>query len=62
MLTEEALEGGNKDLKNFEVNHSMHTTPEQALKDVFHRLMRRSDPIIQAITSYSAHTESFWAF
>ena len=47
MLTEEALEGGNKDLKNFELNHSMHTTPEQALRDVFHRLMRRSDPIIQ---------------
>ena len=62
MLTEEALEGGNKDLKNFELNHSMHTTPEQALKDVFHRLMRRSDPIIQAITSYSAHAKSFRAF
>ena len=53
MLTEEALEGGNKDLKNFEVNHSMHTTPEQALRDVFHRLMRRSDPIIQVNISYA---------
>ena len=59
MLTEESLEAGNKDVKDFELNHSMHTTPEQALKDVFYRLMRRSDPIIQAITSYPAQ---FWFF
>ena len=59
MLTEESLEGGNKDLKNFELNYSMHTTPEQALKDVFYRLMRRSDPIIQVNISYPIRVEIF---
>ena len=59
MLTEESLEGGNKDLKFFELNHSMHTTPEQALKDVFYRLMRRSDPIIQVNISYPIRVEIF---
>ena len=52
MLTEESIEGGNKHLKKIEKFHARPMTPELALKDTFHRLMRRSDPIIQASISY----------
>ena len=52
MLTEESIEGGNKHTKNFQKSHARHMTPELALRDTFHRLMRRSDPIIQASISY----------
>ena len=52
MLTEESIEGGNKHTKKFQKFHARHMTPELALKDTFHRLMRRSDPIIQASISY----------
>ena len=42
-------------LKRFEKYHSRGFSKKLALQDTFYRLMRRSDPIIQASISCSAN-------
>lgn len=49
MLSEEALEGRNKDFKNFREHFSRKTSRIDNLQDVYNRLFLSSDPAISLI-------------
>ena len=44
MLSEEAVEATNKDLKSFQIKHSRQNRPDLRSLDTFNRQMDRSDP------------------
>ena len=46
MLSEEASEAANKDLKKWQVSHSRQIDPIKRSLDSFNRMMDRSDPIV----------------
>ena len=44
MTSEEASESGNKDTKNFQIDHVFQGNPERGNIDTFHRLIDRCSP------------------
>ena len=48
-LSEEGLEGNNKDIRNYLETHSRKTSVTDQITDVMHRLLERSDPAIIVI-------------
>ena len=46
MLTEEASESANKDIKVWQIRHAVQTNPTQRFLSVFNRINDRSDPLV----------------
>ena len=52
MLAEDAAEAANKDVRFIEEHRAFQSSDIRVLSDTFRKLLRRSDPIIQARISY----------
>ena len=51
MLSEEASESANKDIKKWQISHARQNNPTNRNLDVFCRLMDRSDPYVASFYS-----------
>ena len=60
MLSEDAAEAANKDVRFIEEHRSFQSSDQRVLNDTFRYLLRRSDPIIQASITYpdTYHTKA----
>ena len=52
MLSEDAAEAANKDVRFIEEHRSFQSSDIRVLNDTFRKLLRRFDPIIEARISY----------
>jgi len=58
MMSEEALEARNKDMRNYRVNHTRKNSRLNTMVDLFNTLLVTSDPLISSISkSTSLHSK-----
>jgi len=50
MMSEEALEARNKDMRNYRLNHTRKTSRINTMEDLMHSLLLTSDPLISSMS------------
>lgn len=56
MMSEEALEARNKDVRNFRLHHTRKTSRQHTMEDLMHALLFSSDPFISTLSKSTSRS------